>query len=153
MKQPLRTMALMCLLCCPVLSVAWDGGERTDNSETTVTNQLRGTWVAVLLEHGGKQEVPPNGDDFMFTFDGGKLLIKEGKHTEEGGYTTNDAKNPKEIDLIPPKNLPKEKAIKGIYRIDGDTLKLAFTRGGARPSGFEAKDDNIGVITFKRKKG
>jgi uncharacterized protein (TIGR03067 family) len=151
-----RRLLGITLLCCLLLwrgPAMGDQGERTANYETTVANQLRGTWVAVSLEHGGKQEAPPNGEELTFTFDGGKLIIKESRRTEEGSYTTNDTKNPMEIDLIPSKNVPKEATIKGIYRIDGDTLKLAFTRGGARPTRFDAKDDNSGVITFKRKKG
>src|SRR5947207_452465 len=106
----------MTVLCCLLTlrgPVVADQGERTDNYETTVASPLRGTWVAVSMERGGKQEAPPNGEELTFTFDGGKLIIKEHMHTEEGSYTTNATKNPMEIDLIPPKNLPKEKAIKG----------------------------------------
>jgi uncharacterized protein (TIGR03067 family) len=151
-RQLPRLTVLASLLALSGLAAA-DQGERTDNSETTVAGQLRGTWVAVSLEHGGKKEDPPKGRELTFVFDGGKLLINEGNHPEEGSYKTNDSKSLREIDLIPPKKLKNNaETIKGIYRIDGDTLKLAFTHRGARPTGFDAKDEESGVITFKRKK-
>jgi uncharacterized protein (TIGR03067 family) len=150
-RQLLGPASLACLLVL-LSQAAADQSERSDNTETVVVaGQLRGTWVAVSMEQGGRKEQAPKDRELVFTFDAGKLIIIEGKHTEEGSYTINEAKALKEIDLIPPMGI-KEATIKGIYQIDGDTLKLAFNRGGARPTGFDGKDNDGGVIIFKRKK-
>jgi uncharacterized protein (TIGR03067 family) len=152
-RQLLRMGALVCLLVLPSLTVA-DQGERTDNSETIVAGQLRGTWVAVSMERKGHKEEAPKNRELTFAFDVAKVLITEGTHKEEWSYQNRDTRTPWEIDLIPMKGQPQPPGliIKGIYRIDGDTLKLAFRMGGSRPSAFESKDDESGVITFKRKK-
>ena len=149
--QLLRAAALASLLVAGNLATA-DQGERTDNAETVVTGQLRGTWVAVSMERAGKNELPPNNRELVFTFDAAKVKVTEGMHTEEMSYQHREAKTPWEIDLTEVKGGPQGLTIKGIYRIDGDTLKLSFSIGGTRPTTFTSKDQESGVITFKRKK-
>ena len=150
MRRLLRMAALGCLLLLGS-RLAADQGERTDNAETVVASQLRGAWVAVSMESGGRKEEAPKNRELMLTFEGGKLSVLEGKHTEEGTYTIRDARTPNEIDMVPSRDLKGAPMLKGIYRIDGDTLKLAFSRGGPRPTAFESKDNNSVVIIFKRK--
>jgi uncharacterized protein (TIGR03067 family) len=152
MARALLGMAALLSLLVLCSQTAADQGERTDNGETVLAAQLRGTWVAVSIEQAGRKEDPPKGQELTFTFEAVKVVINEGTRITEGTYITNDTKNPKEIDLIPPKDLRGGDPIKGVYRIDGDTLKLAFSRRGARPSTFDGKDNEGGVITFKRKK-
>ena len=152
MKRQLLCMAALACLLAFVGQTPADQGERYDNTETVPASQLRGTWIAVSMEQGGRKENLPNGVEMKFTFDKGKLAVNEGGRATVGSYITNDARNPKEIDLIPPKDLKGAEVIKGIYRVDGDTLKLSFTRGGNRPKGFNPKVNESGVITFKRKK-
>jgi uncharacterized protein (TIGR03067 family) len=50
------------------------------------------------------------------------------------GYTLDPAKKPKQIDLV----IAEGRAVKGIYLLDGDTLKLCVEKepGGGRPARF-----------------
>lgn len=115
-----------------------------------------GEWVGEKAVAGGKEQpVPEGGITFIFAADG-KLTIKEGKRdkNDTGTCKTDAKKDPAEIDIIPPED-KKDPTVQGIYKLDGDTLTLAFGRGKekSRPTKFESPEgtDTI-VITLKRAK-
>ncbi|HKB05256.1 MAG TPA: TIGR03067 domain-containing protein [Gemmataceae bacterium] len=116
-----------------------------------------GEWVGEKALAGGKElPVPDGGITFTFSADGG-LTIKEGNRPkpEAGSYKANPKKDPPEIDLIPPPD-KKEPQLQGIYKLDGDTLTLCFSRGGPggeRPKNFESPEGSqVIVMTLKRAK-
>jgi uncharacterized protein (TIGR03067 family) len=152
MTRKLLGMAVLCLLLVLHGQTVADQGERTANSETVIAGQLRGTWVAVSMERGGRKEEAPKERELTFTFEGDKVTITEGKHTEQWPYQQRDTKTPWEIDFVPSMDHKGEPTYKGIYRIDGDTLKIAVARRGARPTGYDHTDDDSAVFLFKRKK-
>jgi uncharacterized protein (TIGR03067 family) len=133
-------------------AAAWDKGESTDNAETTIASPLQGSWVMVSIEIMGMKVELPQGQEPVFTFKGDKLLVNQAMRKEEGAYKLNDSKMPKEIDLIDLNKNGKD-TLKGIYRLEGDTLKIAFTGqgngGSPRPTAFTGKD--VGTVIFKRK--
>ncbi len=116
-----------------------------------------GEWVGEKAVAGGKEQpVPPGGITFAFAADG-KLVVKEGakEKGDTGTYKIDPKKDPAEIDIVPPEG-KNEPTTQGIYKIDGDTLTLCFSRGKAgagRPAKFEDPEgsDTI-VITLKRTK-
>lgn len=79
----------------------------------------------------------------------------------EGDYQLDSGKNPKWIDLTdvvltsrpPAKEKTTRKAQKGIYEIDGDTLRIALRQaeGGERPKDF-AGGQGLAVLILKRDK-
>jgi uncharacterized protein (TIGR03067 family) len=116
-----------------------------------------GEWVGEKAMAGGKElPIPDGGVGFTFT-DDGKVIIREGmrEKSDTGTYKTDPKKDPAEIDLMPPAE-KKDPPVYGIYKIDGDTMTLAFTRGkpgGGRPAKFEsAEGSDVIVITLKRAK-
>jgi uncharacterized protein (TIGR03067 family) len=123
-------------------------------------DNLQGTWVHILSEQGGLKAKPLKGlMDPLLTFKGDTFTMTDhqGEKEGEGTFKLDENKKPKEIDLVVPKqDNPKEtETVKGIYQLDGDTLKLAHptTPGGPRPTSFDPSDSKEVVVnTFKRKK-
>jgi uncharacterized protein (TIGR03067 family) len=70
-----------------------------------------------------------------------------------GTYALDPAKRPKELDLVEPNGGGETEVTPAIYELEGDSLKVAFSRDGPRgkrSAGFDAQD--IVVITLKRQK-
>jgi uncharacterized protein (TIGR03067 family) len=114
---------------------------------------LVGEWVGESGVRGGKPENPPPGTSLTFTADG-KIRFKEGgdAKAEEGTYKADPKKTPAEIDINPPDG-PKGETLRGIYKIEGDTLTICIAMGGVRPTEFASPAGaEIMLITCKRAK-
>jgi uncharacterized protein (TIGR03067 family) len=139
----------LALLTASLMTPAWADDKPVAEDET-----LYGTWVLTSLEDMGK--AVPNfegGGTFVFS-KGGKVTMKEkGRPDQEGAFKVAATKSPREIDLIGPKEEGQvQETMKGIYQIEGDTLKLVFSSRkpeGERPTSFEKAKL---VLTFKRQK-
>ena len=101
---------------------------------------------------GGKPDNPPPGTTLTFTADG-KVLFKEGgdARAEEGKYKADPKKDPPEIDLSVPGG--QSDPIRGIYKIDGDTLTLCLSMDGTRPKEFASPaGTQLVLVTCQRAK-
>jgi uncharacterized protein (TIGR03067 family) len=118
--------------------------------------KLYGTWRVTSLETMGKVEEAKEGRDASIVFSkGGKAVMKEtGKPDEIGSWKVSTSKNPKEIDIIGPKQEgKKQEFMKGVYDVQGDTLKIAISSEGPegnRPAKIDPKEAVI--VTLKRQK-
>lgn len=116
---------------------------------------LVGDWAVQSAVRGGKVEKDDGPASITFTADG-KLRVREGKREkpEEIPYTHNPKKDPAEIDLTEPGGGMKGgEVMKGIYRIDGDTLLLCLSMEGDRPTTFDSPAGaNRILVTLKRVK-
>jgi uncharacterized protein (TIGR03067 family) len=151
-RKLLGMAALLCLVAWQSHAVAWDKGTPTETGETTIASRLQGTWMLVSVEIMGMKIEGAMGQILAFIFDGNKCIVVENMSREEGSYKVDDTKTPKTIDLTPPMGKGMG-TIKGIYQLDGDTLKIGISPegpNGNRPSGFDAKD--VGIVVLKRKK-
>lgn len=111
--------------------------------------KLQGAWTLVALETGGKPlpDEPVKAVKLRMTFKDGKVTTQSGGESKEGAYKLDSAKKPKEIDVT-----FGTKTSKGIYQLDGDTLKLCVS-DSERPTEFTTKPGGTaGCMTLKKDK-
>ena len=102
---------------------------------------LEGSWAVAQFERGGNPPPQELLKDFKVEIKDSTLRMFDSRSGEGGSFTLDDSKTPNEIDLVF-KEGPKEdveRTAKGIYELDGDTLKLAWRKdGGPRPKEFSS---------------
>lgn len=144
------------LLIGLALTVAAPAPKETPKKEAP---GIVGSWSLEKAEFGGMVLPPgagPGPGDLSLTFnaDGTIIASKGGKPEQDNTRYTHDAKkSPAEIDITEGRGGGKDMIIKGIYKIDGETLTLCMTPMGDRPTKFEsAAGGQTIIMTFKRMK-
>src|SRR5258708_11902366 len=100
-------LGMTALLCLMVFQVQAADEKKADDK--TDKDRLQGTWVMTAFEIMGKSEDAPKDQESTYTFKGDKVTMTADKKTKEGTFKLDEKKNPKEIDLVGPKNdNPKE---------------------------------------------
>jgi len=128
------------------------GAALSVNAADTDEELLQGEWDLASIEVQGKTLPAPveKGGSIIFDKDG-KLILKDpGKPDKIGKYKIDADKGPKQIDLTVSKD---SEAMQGIYELDDDKLKMAFSAEGPkgrRPSEF--KGENVLIVYWKRQK-
>jgi RNA polymerase sigma factor (sigma-70 family) len=101
--------------------------------------KLQGSWQVVSIEKVGQVEANP---DMRFVFTDNHLtLVIEGIHLPMR-FVIDPSQEPKAIDYT----FPSGKVVRGIYRVDGDSLQLCLDydlagTGGTRPTAFRPQPD------------
>jgi uncharacterized protein (TIGR03067 family) len=119
--------------------------------------KLQGNWTATKAQRDGKA-----ADDVLghrLSFAGNRFRIiesKDGKLLYAGTFRVDPSAKPAAIDFEHSEGALRGKAWKGIYALDGDTLRIcdnAPNLNESRPTAFEAKSGSGYVfITFERAK-
>jgi RNA polymerase sigma factor (sigma-70 family) len=112
---------------------------------------LRGTWVAVSGEAGGKKLPAGAVKSYRIIFGNGKLTLQQAGEGKDGTFKLDPAAKPKTIDLT----IDGGTGL-GIYSLDGDSLKLCVTESGTenRPTEFTTKEGSRTILfVFKRQSG
>jgi uncharacterized protein (TIGR03067 family) len=137
MTQLLRIASLAVLLEITVGSVVADDPSKIEGRWQVVSVELAGTPVPGLEA----AELVLSGGQKVFTLPGGRI--------EKGTYQLDAAKQPCEIDATTD---GKGETEKGIYDVNGETLKLCFAAGvGERPRTFATrKSTDQLLIVFRR---
>jgi uncharacterized protein (TIGR03067 family) len=144
-------MRLAIMLTILGTSLSWAADAKEDAAKDK--EKLQGTWLVVGGEERGEKiaDADLKMADMRFIIEGDKIRATVGdKDKGKGGtFKLDPSKKPKEIDLIDDKE-----TVKGIYSLDGDTLKLCLAKGGNdRPSDFTTKKgDGRGLFVLKRDK-
>jgi uncharacterized protein (TIGR03067 family) len=116
--------------------------------------KLQGGWSLVAVEENGEnQKVGEDSDKHMkLKIEGDKLHVS-GAHEVAAACKIDSSKKPKEIDLTLMGGDIDGKVMKGLFELDGDTLKICIGTPDTpdRPTEFKSKDD-VKVFTFKREK-
>jgi uncharacterized protein (TIGR03067 family) len=115
--------------------------------------RLQGTWTMAALEVDGKDVGADKVQDTTLTIKGDKYTIKVKKNEHGCAIRLDPSKKPHAIDMIFSEPGSADKVHKGIYVIEGDTLKICrgLNAEDARPEQF-ATWPNTGyfVVTWKR---
>jgi RNA polymerase sigma factor (sigma-70 family) len=124
-----------------------DAGKGEKQPEKSDAEKLRGTWVAISGEVGGKQAPEAAVQSFKITFGDGKFTLERDGKSIEGTFKLNPAAKPKAIDTT-----VEGKTALAIYSLDGDKLKLCSDEDGTnRPTEFATKAGVRHVLLiFKR---
>ncbi len=125
-----------------------------DNAAEKDLKLLQGNWTMAALEVNGA-EVPPNKlEGTVLTVKDNQYIIKvKDKLTTTALLELDPVKTPKELNMTPQDGPNKDKLHKGIYKIEGDTFKMArgLNPDQERPSQFATwPGTNYFVVTWKR---
>jgi uncharacterized protein (TIGR03067 family) len=107
---------------------------------------LQGRWRRVAAEFGGRSNLDPGS--WVYSFRGGTYAIScNGDVLQTGTYTADAGRLPAHLDFLSgPGN---EETWKYIYRVEGDTLRIANMPGGqVRPHAFDQK--GVVLTTYER---
>src|SRR5215213_3874489 len=138
-------------LCCAVvfaLVPAVRADEKADEWKG-----LKGTWKvekAVLMGNDSTAVFV----SVVLRMDEGKYAVSFGGQEDKGTLTLDSAKKPKQMVIKTTEGANKDKTIRAIYELDGDTLKVCYDLDGKDPPAtFESKaDTNTLFVTYKRDK-
>ncbi len=138
-------------LCLLVLVTSMASADDTKEKDKDV-KALQGKWSVVKGVDRGKPVPPKELEGVEIEFKDSMYIIWEGKKEVKTTFTLDLSQKPKVMKLDTPDNEPK--MVEMIYEIDGDDLKLAFTKcGGDRPKSFEVKEGiDVQIMILKRKK-
>lgn len=113
---------------------------------------LKGKWEVVSSEFEGKPATAAYRPGTVIVIEGDKLYFTDGFAKSESTKFKLDAKaKPRSIDIG--EDSVERKAAKGIYSLDGDSLKLCLSLAGQRPKEFKtASGDKTNLLVLKRQK-
>ena len=117
---------------------------------------LKGTWKVTASVSKGEKATADEIKDLFLIFRGDAILVREdGKAHENFSYTLDPAKKTKEIDLILKIGSQKGRIDRGIYEIDGDTLRICIqsNKDSPRPGEFRSPAaSDLWLVTLQRSK-
>lgn len=117
-------------------------------------DKLKGTYSVVSIDDPMAGKAP---DDLVksmkITIAGDKLTMKAGERTIEVTFKIDPTQKPAAIDIVRKRN-DKEEIAKGIYSLEGDTLKICASDPGLeRPKEFKTDAaTKAGIMTLKKDK-
>lgn len=109
--------------------------------------RLQGNWKVVSVYSG----YPERDKDYLskmptMEFDGDTIRVRQGSQASTAAFKIDPTKSPKHIDLFGKDPVPQNPEIPllGIYAIEGDRLKLSWSKidGEFRPTSFDLAPGN-----------
>ena len=134
------THPLLLSLCCLTLW-AWALPAVLHPAEQA-EERLQGSWTATKAERDGKAAGDVVGNRLIFTGNRFQIESKEGKTLYAGRVRVNPRAKPAAVDFEHTEGAVRGKAWKGIFSLEGDTLRIcdnAANLAKHRPIAFETK--------------
>jgi uncharacterized protein (TIGR03067 family) len=140
----MRLLSSAALGAC-LLLLAESGDARAANTDQ---EELQGKWNVESFEFNGAP-VDALIDAVREFKDGNYTLTPASGEVFRGTVKLDSSKKPKQIDLE-----LNDRTLKGIYEIDGDTLKIGYAlEGDQRPTELVSKPDSgVVLVVHKRAK-
>lgn len=112
--------------------------------------KLQGLWNVTILEGGGKRSPADAVRGMRYLIKGHKISLT-GKPEDLRRYRIDATATPKKIDIY---GAPNDEFSKGIYELDGDTLRVCFSQSTTldRPTDFDTAGTRYFCFTLKRAK-
>ena len=100
--------------------------------------QLAGTWTISALEVEGQKVADEKLQGTTLVIKDNKYIVTARGQSHETVITLDPGKKPKSIDMVFSQGMNKDKVHRGIYELDGDTLKLCRSQQpeADRPEAF-----------------
>ena len=119
--------------------------------------KLEGKWRLVKAADANKESDVKESEALDFTFKGAEMTMSFGDKSETLRVTAIDpTTNPKCIDFTEQRRDKTERTLEGVYKLDGDTLRIALAipkDGKNRPTSFDKPTDPRTMVwTLKRVK-
>jgi uncharacterized protein (TIGR03067 family) len=150
-RHVVKTKALLILSVFLCIAAA---PPRIDEAKRELS-RMQGTWTMEALEVNGEEVPAKKLMGTTLTIKGDKYVVKVKDNSYETTIKLDPSKDPKHIDTYFPNGTELPKLSKGVYELDGDTLKICRhqTPGEDRPAQIGSwANTNLFVVTWKRKK-
>ncbi|MDZ4686488.1 MAG: TIGR03067 domain-containing protein [Planctomycetaceae bacterium] len=144
----MRSAALLTFFVS-LLAAAQDVSKDKTNEDAAT---LKGRWEIVSSEFEGKPASAAYRAGTVIVFEGDKLYFTDGfAKSAPATFKLDEKAKPRSIDIGEDKS--DRKAGKGIYSLDGDSLKLCLNLVGVRPKEFKTvAGDKTNLFVLKRQK-
>jgi uncharacterized protein (TIGR03067 family) len=128
----------LCVLLLASFSLGADDAK--EDKET-----LQGRWTVVTAERDGRAF--PEAKEDRIVFAGDKLTVKIKDRMHDATYQLDPNKHPKRIVIVSAD--AQEKPLKGIYQLEGDSLKICL--GKDQPVEFAARAGTEQVLLILKR--
>src|SRR5262249_51032104 len=148
-----RTMTRYRLVTAAALVLAAGAGAPGGEPAKKDRNSLQGFWDVVAVERDGGKSRDRQDQGLKFIFTGDKLTLdRGGKRSHDAKYKLDPGAKEKGIDVTFITGPSEGQTFRGIYELEGDNLKICWSRGGQKgPTKFAtARDSGQVLYTLKR---
>lgn len=147
-------MARLMLVAVGLLAVGSVGVTAREEAKAGDTSKMVGTWTVTACEKEGKKETAADIKDKKVKITRDTITCTDGSGKTEMActYTVDDSAKPWAITMKCTEGEFKDKTIKGVVKLDGDTLRICHAKPDATtPTSFETKEGQC-CVTLERAK-
>lgn len=100
--------------------------------------KLQGTWQVTKGVIAGREASRDNAEDSRLIFGGNTMTFESSRESNRATVSVDGSKKPATLDAEVLDGDEKGKKRLAIYELDGDVLKMAWSRGDKRPEKLES---------------
>ena len=115
--------------------------------------KMQGIWNVTAIEANGDALPSEDVTNITVTIKDSTYEVKLNEGTDHGTISIDPSTNPKQMDVHAKSGEDEGRTLRGIYELNGDSMRVIYARGGQRPATFDTSGDaGLLMITYKRKK-